>query len=192
MSLGELRTVVRVRDIMTSPVITAKEDESVTNVAKLMERGNVGCVVIVDELDNPLGIVTERDVIKRVVSRDKLPSEVRSKEVMTKPLVTVNPETDIKEAARLMNRRKIRRLIVMYKGKMVGIISTKDIVAITPELIELKEEQAKIAGAPATEAERGVIMAGYCDQCGQWSDALSESDGAFLCEDCLELAKEIE
>lgn len=190
MSLGELRTVVRVRDIMSSPVITVKEDESIAQVAKLMEKGNVGCVVVVDEAENPLGIVTERDVIKRVVAHNRLPSAVSSRDVMSKPLVTANPEDDIKEAARLMNRRKIRRLVVMYKGKMVGILSSKDIVAITPELIELREEQAKIAGPPVAEGEEEIAMAGYCDQCGQWSDTLTESDGAFLCENCLEQAEE--
>jgi hypothetical protein len=70
----------------------------------------------------------------------------------------------------------------MYKGQLVGIISSKDILSVTPELIEIIQEKAKISASE--EAAETFPLAGYCDNCGAWSDNLKEVDGTYLCEDC--------
>jgi predicted transcriptional regulator len=113
---------------------------------------------------------------------------------MTAPLITVDSDETLSEAARRMSRLNIRRLSVMYKGRLVGLLSSKDILAVTPELIEIIQEKAKIGKAAAAEEEvsEQTPLAGYCDQCGQWSDTLEESEGDFLCEDCRSELKEAE
>jgi CBS domain-containing protein len=180
-----LRTRMLVKDVMTSPVITIDEEESVNKVARLMEQHNVGCIIVTGKQGKPLGIITERDIVTRVLAKNVQPSKLTAKEVMTSPLITVDPDKTLSEAARRMSRLNIRRLGVMYKGNLVGVISSKDILAITPELIETIQEKARIQGEiEAQEAPEHPPLAGYCDQCGQWSDALREVEGNFLCEEC--------
>jgi len=90
------------------------------------------------------------------------------------------------EAARKMSRLNVRRLGVIYKGNLVGLVSSKDILAVTPELLETIQEQAKIDKEPVPEEEAPEPrpLAGYCDHCGRWSDSLKEIDGQLLCDEC--------
>jgi len=75
----------------------------------------------------------------------------------------------------------------MYKGELAGIISSKDILAVTPELIEIIQEKTRIENQNIMEESGQVSSAGYCDNCGEWSDDLREVEGSFLCEECREM-----
>jgi len=184
MVMDDVKTDVQVRDVMSSPVKTVFEKDSVEKVAKLMMTTDVGSIIVTDVKGNPVGIVTEKDIVKRVAAENLLPSNVEAGEVMSYPVLTINPEADIKEAAESMREHKIRRLVVMEKGKMVGIISSKDIVEITPALIEMISEKVRITHHHLPTTGRSFISTGYCDNCRQWSDSLKEVDGDFLCEEC--------
>ena len=184
----EIRSRMLVKDVMSSPVVTATDDTPINEVAKLMERHGIGCIIISDKTGRPIGIITERDIVERVVARDMQPGKIRAKEIMSAPLITIDSEKTISDAAREMSRLNIRRLGVMYKGRLVGIISSKDILAVTPELIEIIQEKARIENQTLEEME-SVSSAGYCDNCGEWSDDLREVEGSFLCEECRELRK---
>ncbi|MCX8170976.1 MAG: CBS domain-containing protein [Candidatus Bathyarchaeota archaeon] len=178
----EIRSKLLVKDVMTSPVITVMEDSRADEAAKLMRDNNIGCVIVSNKDGKPIGIITERDLVIRVVAEDIQPSKVTAKEIMSTPLITIDADKTISEAAREMNRHDIRRLAVMYKGQLVGIISSKDILSVTPELIEIIQERAKISAGE--EVVESLPLAGYCDNCGAWSDNLREADGTYLCEDC--------
>jgi len=179
-----IRARMLVKDVMSSPVVTVNEKEPVTKVAQLMDKHDLGCIIVTGKDGKPLGIITERDLITRVLAKNRPRYKLAAKNVMAAPLITINPEETLSEAARRMSRLNIRRLGVMYKGELVGIISSKDILAITPELIEMTQEKAKIEGDTVTEEATYPPMAGYCDLCGQWSDTLEEVEGSFICEDC--------
>lgn len=181
-----IRTRMLVKDVMTSPVIIIDEDASVEKAAQLMDKHNVGCVIVTGKKGKPLGIITERDLVARVLAKNSRGIELTAKEVMTSPLITVDPDETLIEASRRMSRLNIRRLGVMYKGNLVGIISSKDILAVTPELLEIMQERARIRTETVAEEEAPEYppLAGYCDQCGQWSDNLQEVEGNFLCEEC--------
>lgn len=187
-----IREPMMVKDIMSSPVITIKENGSAGNVAALMEKNKVGCVVVTAGEDRPIGIITERDLVVRVVASDLKPSKVAVKEIMSTPLITIGPDETLNEAGRMMSRLNIRRLGVMYKGELVGIVSSKDVLGIMPELIEIIQEKTRIANQGiSTELLEQPPLAGYCDNCGQWADDLTEVEGNFLCEDCqLEVERE--
>jgi len=179
-----IRARMLVKDIMTSPVITIDEDEPVNKAAQLMDQHNLGCIIVTSKQGKPLGIITERDLVARVLAKSQ-PSTLTAKEVMSSPLITVDPDETLSEAARRMSQLNIRRLGVMYKGNLVGIISSKDILAITPELIEIIQERARIERDAVVEgAPEYPPLAGYCDRCGRWSDALREVEGSFLCDEC--------
>ena len=178
----EIRSKMLVKDIMTSPVITINEDSTADEAARLMRDNEIGCVIVSGKNEKPVGIITERDLAVRVVAENIKPNKITAKEIMSSPLRTIDADRTISEAAREMNRLNIRRLAVMYRGRLVGIITSKDILSVTPELIEIIQEKARISASE--EAEESLPVAGYCDNCGSWSDSLREVDGNYLCEEC--------
>jgi CBS domain-containing protein len=180
-----LRTRMLVKDVMSSPVITVDEDATVDKAAQLMAKGHIGCIVVTSKEEKPLGIITETDFVTRVLAKNIQPSKLTAKEIMTSPLITIDPDETLSETARRMSQLNIRRLGVMYKGNLVGIISSKDVLAITPELLEIIQEKARIErGTEVEESSESAPLAGYCEQCGSWSDNLTEVEGNFLCEEC--------
>ena len=181
-----LRTRMVVKDIMSSPVVTLAEDATSNTVATLMDENGLGCVIITNKVGKPIGIITERDLVIRVLAKNLMPDAVKAKEIMTSPLVTIQPDATISEAARRMSRLDIRRLGVVYKGNLVGLISSKDILGVMPELIELIQERTRIEDAEKAEEteEEENPLSGYCDRCGVFSENLKDVDGQNLCEDC--------
>lgn len=174
---------VKVEDVMSSPVITIKETDSVLSASKLMKKHDIGSVVVVEKSGKPRGMITERDVVRRVAALDLLPSKVQAGKSMTKPPATIDPSANVTEAAKKMRELKIRRLVVVEDGKLKGIITSNDIVDITPALIDVIAEKSQIA--PVERPRETAPLSGYCDRCGSWADELKTHDGQFLCEDCL-------
>ena len=113
-----------VRDFMTTNVITIDVDGTVLEAAKLMHQQDVGDIVVM-EGNVAKGIVTERDLVRRVMAQKK-PLDTKVSEVMSDPLITIEEEASIRDAARKMVKYKIRRLPVTKKDVLVGIIATSD------------------------------------------------------------------
>jgi CBS domain-containing protein len=188
-----LRTRMIVKDVMSSPVVTLDEDATSNRVAHIMDENELGCVIVTNKAGNPVGILTERDLVIRVLAKNLKPDAIKAKEIMTSPLVTIEPDATVSEAARRMSRLNIRRLGVSYKGNLVGIVSSKDILAVMPELIEMIQEKSRIEGAVEAEEteEEETPLSGYCDRCGVFSEDLRDVNGQNLCEDCrIELENE--
>lgn len=180
-----LRTRMLVKDAMSSPVVTTDENAPTDKIAKLMDENDLGCMIVTNKDGKPLGIITERDLVIRVLAKNLQPAKVKAKDIMTSPLATIEPEATITDAARRMSRLDIRRLGVIYKSDLVGLISSKDVLGVMPELIEIIQEKSLIEGTGAgEEAEVEESMSGYCDHCGVYSESLKEKEGQFLCEDC--------
>jgi CBS domain-containing protein len=181
-----LRTRMVVKDIMSSPVVSLAEDATSNRVATLMEENDLGCVIVTNNAGKPIGIITERDLVIRVLAKNLVPDAVKAKEIMTSPLITIQPDATISEAARRMSRLDIRRLGVVYKYNLVGLISSRDILGVMPELIEIIQEKTRIEGAAQAEEteDEETPLSGYCDRCGVFSDNLKDFDGQNLCEDC--------
>lgn len=172
-----------VKDVMSSPVITTDEEAPSNKIAKMMDENKFGCVVVTDNDGKPLGIITERDLVIRVVASNVKPDMIKAKAVMSTPMVTIDPDATISDAARRMSRLDIRRLGVVYKGDIIGVISNKDILAVMPDLLETILEKHKIEASAEGENEEPP-QSGYCDRCGVYSENLKESDGQNICEDC--------
>jgi len=115
-----------VKDIMTKNVVSVCVENSVFEAAELMSSKQVSCLVIMDG-EMPIGIVTERDIVRRVVAK-KMPLETKVSEIMSKSLITIDADASLKEAARLMSSNKIRRLPVLKQNKLVGIVVAADFV----------------------------------------------------------------
>ena len=181
-----LRPKMLVKDVMSSPAITVEENAPANRVAELMDKHDVGCIIVTTKEEKPIGVITERDLVLRVLAKNVKPDTLKAEEVMTSPLITIEPDATITETARRMSRLNIRRLGVVYKGRLVGIISSKDVLGVMPELLETIQEKALIEGENMAEEEHeeSAPLAGYCDHCGVWSDSLTEVNGENLCEDC--------
>jgi CBS domain-containing protein len=113
-----------VKDLMTKNVVTIDASKSVIEAAALMSQNDIGDLVVMDN-NSPVGIVTERDFVRRVLAEGKS-TNIKVSEVMTTPLKVIDPEAPIKEAARRMVNRRIRRLPVIKDNKLVGIITAAD------------------------------------------------------------------
>jgi CBS domain-containing protein len=186
-----LRTKMLVKDVMSSPVVTMNENAASYQAAVAMDKNDLGAVIVTNKAGKSIGIITERDLVIRVLAKNVKPDTVKAKEIMTTPLVTIEPDATISEAARRMNRLDIRRLGVIYKGNLVGIVSSKDILGVMPELIEIMQERSRIEGDARTEETEEVPLSGYCDRCNAYSDTLKERNGQNICEECrIELEQE--
>jgi CBS domain-containing protein len=179
-----LRTRMLVKDVMSSPVVTTDEKAPSNKIAKLMNENKFGCVIVANEDGKPLGIITERDLVIRVLAKNLRPEDVNAKDVMTSPLATIDPDATISDAARIMSRLDVRRLGVIYKGDLIGLISSKDILGVMPELIEIMQERTKIMGAEEGAEAEETPQSGYCDRCGTYSENLKDKNGQNICEDC--------
>ena len=183
----ELEPRMMVREAMSSPVFAVEEGSDITEVAKLMREQKLGAIVVNNSGGQPVGIVTERDIVLRVVADGKSPHGVTAGDVMSSPLRVVKAETPIVDAMRMMDKMNIRRLGVSYKDDLVGIISDRDILRIMPTILEIIRETAKINSNKVTSRSSTV---GYCDRCEIYSTNLRAVDGEFLCEDCRAEEKE--
>ncbi len=169
-----------VKEIMTREVCVEFKDESLLNASRKMIEYGVGSIVVIEN-GRPVGIVTEKDLIEKVISRNKLPSDVMLKDIMSYPLVTITPATSLREAARIMLKKGIRRLpVVDEMGNLVGIVTDNDILRVSLDIGEL----ARLI----TENSIGYSeeLYGKCEKCGRFSDNLIEHNGLRICEDCLE------
>ena len=119
---------------MSRPVITEGEDASVTIISKDMELSGIGSVVITKE-GKPVGIVTDRDIAVKVKMWNRRPSELKAKEIMSSPLITVKQEVPVEEACELLTANDIRRLPVIEDDKLVGIMSVRNILTRAPEYV---------------------------------------------------------
>jgi CBS domain-containing protein len=182
-----LRTRMLVKDIMSSPVVTTDEEVPTNKIAKLMNENKFGCVIVTNKDGKALGIITERDLVVRVLAKNLKPEAVKAKDVMTAPLATIEPDETISDAARRMSRLDVRRLGVIYRSDLIGLISSKDILGVMPELVEIIQERTRIESAGSSEeasAAEETPLSGVCDQCGTYSEDLKDVNGQYLCEDC--------
>jgi len=126
----------KVSDIMTRSVVTIEIGKSVREAVDIMNKKEIGCLVVTKEGD-PVGIVTERDVLKKIVVEGRDPEKTRIEEIMSRPLITGSPNMTLEEAAKLLVLRRIKKLPILEKGKLVGIITLFDIVRWEPLAINI-------------------------------------------------------
>ncbi len=116
----------QVRERMTKKVVTIQPGTTVVDAAKTMIKEKKGPLPIV-EGDRPVAIVTDRDLVARVVAEGRDPSSTKVDDVASKDLVTIEPDKDVDEARQLMSQRELDRILVTQAGRLVGIISEADI-----------------------------------------------------------------
>jgi CBS domain-containing protein len=174
-------------EVMSTKVPELEPSASVDDAAAEMVEMGAGCIFVCDE-GRPVGIVTERDIVRKVVAARRKPSKVKLYEIMTSPVVWVPRHMDIIEAAKEMAKMKLRRLAVMHDGEIVGVITVQNILRIAPQLIDITRELADINGEydGARQITSVGQASGYCELCKAFSEALVYIDGELLCPMCKE------
>jgi len=128
-----------VKDVMARRVLLVEASYSAKNAARMMSKFGVSSLIVSSEGD-VVGILTERDILTRIVASGQDPEQVEVGEIMSEPIIVVNPDTPLEQAVQIMLMERIKKLPVMEKDegkiRMVGILSMTDIVRIQPHLIE--------------------------------------------------------
>lgn len=172
---------VLVKDIMSKPVVTISYLKSAREAGRIMRRTRKGALIVVKR-GKPIGIITADDLVYKVVGENKKPSLTKVNKIMSKPLITIRPNETCSEAARKMRRNGIKRLPVVDRGKLVGIISITDIATVIPDVTEYLEERLKMREQPTQPKE--LITSGICESCGVYSENLQNVNGLWICENC--------
>jgi len=172
---------------MTRNFIWVLPSENLKECARTMVKKRVGSL-IVKEGDKLRGILTEKDIIRAVVKKSKEDlGEILAKDVMQRKVVTIKPSADITEALSKMKKKKVRRLPVVESGKVIGMITTNDIIKIDPGLFELIAETVQIRDETekmkVSGKTRESVRTGICEECGE-SGILYHDKGLLICEKC--------
>ncbi|MCJ7698901.1 CBS domain-containing protein [Candidatus Bathyarchaeota archaeon] len=138
---------LKVRDVMVREVITVDENSTVKEAVDIMNEFQIGSLIVLEK-GKAKGIVTERDFLRRVIAEAKDVTNTKVKEIMTTPLVVVEPSTDLEEAMKLMFQNKIKKLAVVDANKLVGIVTLTDIARFQPQMIRMLKQLASKQAAP--------------------------------------------
>jgi len=139
--------MLKVEDVMVEDVITVDSDVPVMEAVGLMNKQEIGCLIVVRR-GKAVGIVTERDLLKRVLAESRDPKKTKVRQIMSKPLIYGEPDMDIEDAARLMFSKKIKKLPVVEKGKLVGLVTLTDLARFQPQLMKILKKIANKELAP--------------------------------------------
>lgn len=175
--------VVLVRDVMSAPVLTIDIKKTARDAGKLMRKHRKGFLVVTEKA-NPVGVISESDLIEEVVCKNTKADKIRLEDLMHEPIIAADGDDDILSAARKMKENNIHRLPVMADRRLVGVISLTDIAKTSPEMLDLLEYRLKMKERPFEIKEK--IALGICDSCDNYSEDLQNINGEWFCEDCRE------
>jgi CBS domain-containing protein len=119
---------LKLEGIMVKNVVTVKANVTVKRAVEVMNKHEIGCLVVVNS-GKPVGIVTERDMLKRIIHKLREPEKTRVIDIMSKPLIAAAPKMSAGEAAKLMFERKIKKLPVVEDGRLVGLVTLTDLIS---------------------------------------------------------------
>jgi len=147
--------VTTVKDLMTRDVVFLTPNQTVVEAAKKMKALNVGVIPIADNDQRLLGLITDRDIVIRVIAEDRDPAKAKLQDYATMDPVAAQPEWRIQDAARMMEEYQIRRLPVVENGKLTGILSLGDLAVQQPSE-QLSGKVLEAVSEPA-QPQRGAI-----------------------------------
>jgi CBS domain-containing protein len=175
---------IAVREIMSKNPLMLDPNTTVLKAVEEMANKNVS-TIIVTEKNEPVGIVTEHDIVVKIVAKNIAPSKSLLKSIMSFPIIAVSEEDLLEDCAKLMVKKRIRKLPVIRNGQVIGILSENDIVKISPDLLLIANEWNSIS-KERYENEIKEHITGRCELCGRFSTSLEFYNGMFICQDCKE------
>jgi CBS domain-containing protein len=134
--------MVLVRDVITKNPKVVRRDTSVQEVVATMNKFDISSVIVIQQ-ERPVGMITHKDIMSKIVQPRIPPDAVTAREVMSTPVVTIGEDLSIEEAVRLMSKKNVKKLPVVTDHKLVGIITSLDLVREEPKLMKLMEDLLK-------------------------------------------------
>ena len=178
-----MKTGYKVYDCMTTKPVSVTPDTSLQQCAKVMAKNHVGALVIKDDHQSK-GLITEQDIVRKVIAKGINPLTKKVGDFMAKKLLTVSPNDDIYDALIKMRDSNIRHLPVVDKGKMVGLLTLKDVLKIEPSLFDLLVEKFELREEKRKPIDRVIQNEAICQACGAYSEDITKVKGSLLCERC--------
>lgn len=174
---------IPVEKIMTKNPLTVERTETILKLAEYMAKRRVGSAVVLEN-NKPIGLITDTDLTKRIILPAKDPKTTTVGEIMSSPLIFVSPQDNYTVAIEKMKKYKIKRVPVIDKGRLLGILTTTDIARAVPDMIEILEARMQMRIGSSEKIESGT--SGMCEVCGNYSENLKFLDDQWICEDCEE------
>ncbi len=134
--------LITVKEAMTKEVKTVREDTPVQEVIATMSKFDISSVVVVQK-ERPIGLITHKDLLTKVLQSKFPTTDLTSRAVMSAPIVTISEEASIEEAARLMTSKRLKKLVVTKDSRLVGIITSTDVMKTEPMMIKVLEDLLK-------------------------------------------------
>ncbi len=128
--------MLKVENIMVEDVVTVEADEVATKAVELMNKHEIGCLIVTKH-GKPIGIVTERDLLKRVLAKSKKPAKLKIWQIMSAPLIFGDLDMDIEDTIKFMLKMKIKKLPIVKSGKLLGLVTLTDIVRFQPQIVSI-------------------------------------------------------
>ena len=178
-----MKTGYKVYDCMTTKPISVSSEASLEECAKVMAANHVGALVIKDDHQSK-GLITEQDIVRKIIAKGINPLTKKVKDFMETKLITINSDDDIYNALIKMRDSNIRHLPVVDKGKMVGLLTLKDILKIEPQLFELLVEKFELREETRKPINRIISNEAICQGCGAYVENVTKVKGSLLCERC--------
>lgn len=179
-------TGIKVGDLMTRNFTFVTPGTSLKECTKVMTKNHVGSLLIKDG-EKLKGILTEKDIVWAVAKKSSQNfDEIRAKDIMKKKVITIKPGADITQAMKKFKSKKVRRLPVIEKKKLIGIITANDIIKIDPELFQAIAETIKIREEKSKIKRHGIKAKrkyGTCEECGEF-EIIYEDGTQWLCDKC--------
>lgn len=178
-----MKTGYKVHDCMTTKPISVSAEASLEECAKVMVQNHVGALVIKDD-HHSKGLITEQDIVRKVIAKGTNPLTKKVKDFMETKLITTSPNDDIYDALIKMRDSNIRHLPVLDNGKMVGLLTLKDVLKIEPQLFELLVEKFELREETRKPINRIISNEAICQGCGAYVENVKKIKGSLLCERC--------
>lgn len=166
---------------MTKGVIYVAPTDNVQWVAEVMRKNDIDSVIVMEKKKG-VGIVTEMDIIGKVVAEGRDPKTTKISEIMSSPLVTVSPDADIDDAVKRMVEANVKKLVVTQDNRIVGILTDFDLLQVEPAVHTLIREHSQWDIADIVSPV-GTIS-GICETCDNYSENMVNVNGRLLCDEC--------
>jgi len=180
--------MIKVSDIMTRDPITIKSETNLLECARKMVRKNVGSLLLVEK-ERLVGFLSQKDILWALIKESKQDiSKIKAVDISPKKIATIKPSASLREAIEKMKKVGFERLPVIFEGKLVGMITIKDILNFKPEIYpeleefaSIREEEEKLKRFQKAKQ----VNDGICEECGNY-DVLYKINGSLICEGCKE------
>ncbi len=189
-----MESELSVRDVLTKEYVAASESDTVLGAVELMRTEHVGCVLVLRGSD-PVGIMTEWDVLG-LVDDERDPAETLVEDVMSTPVVTIDADRSLTDAADTMTRENFRNLVVFDGDDLLGVLTQRDVIAAAGSFqattAPSRPQKPPIGHPSSTDTDAELrpnggdeyTTQGVCEACGSLAESLWESNGQLVCADC--------